>query len=65
MDVRCESSESIRFADAGRVTQAMKRESMRGGSSSDGVVVPLVERADVCSDSEESMPERIAIPRVP
>ena len=65
MDVRCESSELIRFADVGRVTQAMKREGIREGSSSDGVVVPLVERADVCSDSEESMPESIAIPRVP
>ena len=43
----------------------MKREGVRRGIPSDGVVVSLVERADVCSDSEESMPERIAIPRVP
>lgn len=63
--VRCESSVLILFADVGRVTQAMKREGVRGGCSSDGVVVPLVERADVCSDREERIPERIAMPRVP
>lgn len=55
----------IRFADAGRVTQAMKREGVRGGSSSEGVEVPLVERAEVCSESDERMPESMAIPRVP
>lgn len=55
----------IRFADAGRVTQAMKREGVRGGSSSEGVVVPLVECAEVCSYKEERIPDSIAIPRVP
>ena len=64
-DVRCESSLLIRFADVGLLTQAIKREGVRGGISSDDVVVSLVERTDVCSDREESMPERIAIPRVP
>ena len=63
--MRCESSVLIRSADVRRVTQAMKREGVRGGRSSYGVVVPLVERADVCSDREDSIPERIAIPRVP
>ena len=47
------------------MTQAMKREGVRGGSSSDGVVVPLVDRAEACSDKEERMPESMAIPRVP
>lgn len=55
----------IRFADVGRVTQAMKREGVRGGRSSVGVVVPLVERVEVCSDREERIPESMAIPRVP
>ena len=55
----------IRFADVERVTQAMKWDSLRGGSSSEGVVVPLVERAEVCSDREERMPDNMAIPRVP
>ena len=55
----------IRFADVGRVTHAMKREGVREGSPSEGVVVPLVERAEFCSDKEERMPERMAIPRVP
>ena len=55
----------IRFADVGRVTHVMKREGVRGGSSSEGVVVPLVERAEFCSGKEERMPERMAIPRVP
>lgn len=63
--MRWESSVLIRFADVERVTQAMKREGVRGGSSSEGVLVPLVERADVRSDREESIPERMAIPRVP
>ena len=47
------------------MTQAMKREGVRGGSSSDGVVVPFVGRAEFRSDREESMPESMAIPRVP
>ena len=64
-DFRCESSVLIRFADVGRVTHAMKREGVRGGSSSEGVEVPLVECAELCSDKEERMPERMAIPRVP
>lgn len=64
-DVRCDNSVLIRSADVGRVTQAMKREGVRGGSSSEGVVVPLTERAEVCSDKEERIPESMAIPRVP
>ena len=55
----------IRFADAGRVTQAINREGVWGGSSSEGKLEPLDECADVCSDREERMPERMAIPRVP
>ena len=47
------------------MTQATKREGVRGGSSSEGVVVPLVERVESCSDREERMPESMAIPRVP
>lgn len=61
----------MRFADSGRRTQAMKRDGMRGGSSSEGVTVPDAD--GVCgldammllSDREERMPERIPIPRVP
>ena len=64
-DVKWESSVLIRFADAGRVMQAMKREGVLRGSSSEGEVVPLVERAEVCSDSDDRMPESMAIPRVP
>ena len=46
--------------------QVMKRDGVRGGRSSAGVVVPLVERAGVFKEErEERMPERMAIPNVP
>lgn len=61
----------IRFADSGRRTHAMKREGMRGGSSSEGVEVPDSLgpwggglRA-FRSEREDRTPERMPIPRVP
>ena len=61
----------MRLADSGRRTQAMKREGMRGGSSSEGVEVPDslgpsgVGAKLLRSEREDRIPERIPIPRVP
>lgn len=56
----------MRLADWGRVMQAMNLDGVRGGRSSRGVEVPLFARAGVLEeDSEERMPERIAMPSVP
>lgn len=59
----------IRLAEAGRWTQAMKRVRVRGGGSSEGEAVPEVDgESDLefsRSEREESIPERIPIPRVP
>jgi hypothetical protein len=42
----------------------MKWEGVRDGSSSDGVVVPLADLAAV-EETEERMPESMAMPNVP
>jgi len=61
----------MRLADSGRRTHAMKREGMRGGSSSEGVEVPDSLGPEgggaraLRSDTEDRIPERIPIPRVP
>lgn len=61
----------MRLADSGRRTHAMKREGMRGGSSSEGVEVPDslapldVGAKPLKSEREDKIPERIPIPRVP
>lgn len=64
-EVKWESSLLTRFADVERVTQAMKREGVDAGISSEGVVVPLEAQAEIFPDGETRMPDRIAIPRVP
>lgn len=63
--VRCDISAFILLADWGRVTQVTKRDGVRAGSSSGGVVVPLTDRAGVEEETEERMPESMAMPRVP
>lgn len=64
--VRYESSDLTRLADCGRVMQAMNLEGVREGRSSKGVEAPLGERASVpTEESEERMPDRMAMPSVP
>ena len=53
----------MRLADWGRVTQVTKRVGVRGGVSSEGVLLREVEWLWV--EGEERMPERMAVPRVP
>ena len=61
LSVRSERAVRMRWAEAGRVTQAMKRFGILGGrSSAEGVGV-----SGVSSLREERMPERIAVLRVP
>jgi len=43
----------------------MKRDGVRGGSSSDGVVVPLRNGVIDPVAGEDRIPERMAMPRVP
>jgi hypothetical protein len=43
----------------------MKLDGVRGGSSSDGVVVPLSDDSGAPFDGEDRIPERMAVPRVP
>ena len=70
-DLKSDRDFLIRFADSGRRTQAMKRDGMRGGGSSEGVAVPDplgvcdVKPRSLRSDREDKIPESIPIPRVP
>ncbi len=43
----------------------MKRDGVRGGSCSDGVVVPLRDGVGAPVDGDDRMPDSIAMPRVP
>ncbi len=43
----------------------MKRDGVRGGSSSDGVVVPLRDDVGAPLDGEDRMPDSMAMPSVP
>ena len=60
---------SIRFAEAGRVTHAIKRRGMCWGSSSEGVLKPESEKELATgrteSANEEKIPDRMDVPRVP